>query len=148
MVITPISPPACPLFEGLESKQSVLLTHGDTIQEVPEDLQVVGTSGGLVAALQHKTKPIFGVQFHPEVDLTLQGRDMLRNFLFKVSGQGNHLLLWLLRSSEFKLAACVCIIFVDACTCVGVIVRVRAGEWMHWELHYAEQGTVVHSVHT
>ena len=64
----------------------VLLTHGDTIQEVPQEMKVVGTSGDLVAALQHKTKPIFGLQFHPEVDLTVKGGDMLRNFLYKVSG--------------------------------------------------------------
>lgn len=86
----------------------MLLTHGDTIQEVPQELEVVGTSGDLVAALQHKTLPIFGLQFHPEVDLTLQGRDMLRNFLYKVSGRGKHLMLCLLRGLEFKLFVHVC----------------------------------------
>lgn len=63
----------------------MLLTHGDSIETVPEgELKVVGKSGGLVAAVQHKDKPIFGVQFHPEVDLTVNGKEMLKNFLFKV----------------------------------------------------------------
>ena len=42
-------------------------------------------SGNLVAAIQHKTLPIYGVQFHPEVDLTVNGRDILKNFVYTVS---------------------------------------------------------------
>ena len=76
----------CPLFHGLKAEQQVLLTHGDSIETVPEkELKVVAKSGSLVAAVQHKEKPIFGVQFHPEVDLTVNGKEMLKNFLFKVS---------------------------------------------------------------
>lgn len=75
--------PGCLLFDGLASEQAVLLTHGDSIEVVPEELEVTGKSGGLVAAVQHKDRPIFGVQFHPEVDLTTNGTAMLKNFLYQ-----------------------------------------------------------------
>jgi len=73
-----------PLFEGLDKKQKVLLTHGDCVQDLPECLNVLGRSPNHITALKHKKKPFFGVQFHPEVDLTLNGKKMLENFLFKI----------------------------------------------------------------
>ena len=75
---------SCPLFDGLAKTQSVLLTHGDSVQELPECLVVIGRSPHHITALRHKSKPFFGVQFHPEVDLTLNGKKMLENFLLKV----------------------------------------------------------------
>lgn len=80
--------PSCPLFAGLEEKQEVLLTHGDSVGEAPPTCRVVGRSGDLVAAVEHKERKIFGVQFHPEVDLTSNGTAIFRNFLFQVSLPG------------------------------------------------------------
>ena len=62
----------------------MLLTHRDSVETVGEELEVVGKSGDIVAAVQHKSKHIYGVQFHPEVDLSVQGRNMLKNFLYSV----------------------------------------------------------------
>ena len=74
----------CDIFAGLDVDQQVLLTHGDTVEKVADDLKVVAWSGSLVSALAHTELPIYGVQFHPEVDLTVNGTAMLKNFLYKV----------------------------------------------------------------
>ena len=48
----------------------------------PEDLKVTAkTENGLIMALEHKTYPTFGVQFHPESIVTEYGMDMVKNFL-------------------------------------------------------------------
>jgi len=73
------------LFDGISSPSRVLLTHGDSVIEIAPDLEVVALSPeGIPSALQHKTKPLYGVQFHPEVDLSVDGKALLSNFLFKV----------------------------------------------------------------
>ncbi|XP_065890395.1 GMP synthase [glutamine-hydrolyzing]-like [Dysidea avara] len=76
-----------PLFHGLAKEELVLLTHGDSVEcdEVAEDFEVIAKSGSLVAAISHCSKPLYGVQFHPEVDLTKNGLTMLRNFLYNIS---------------------------------------------------------------
>jgi GMP synthase (glutamine-hydrolysing) len=78
--------PEIKLFDGLAAKQSVLLTHGDSLDEVAPGFTVTGTSGDIVAAIADEHRRIYGVQFHPEVDLTEHGEQMISNFLFKVAG--------------------------------------------------------------
>jgi len=77
--------PSCEIFDGLGESQDVLLTHGDSVEKLASCCQVTAQSGGLVAAIAHKEKRVFGVQFHPEVDLTENGERMMHNFLYKVS---------------------------------------------------------------
>ncbi len=75
----------CPLFEGLVSSQAVWMSHGDRLEKIAGDFHVVAkTPSGVVAAMQHGQKPIFGLQFHPEVTHTPQGREILDNFLFRI----------------------------------------------------------------
>lgn len=74
------------LFKGLESEQMVLLTHGDTIDQVAPGFRVIAMSGDLVAAIEDAEKQLYGVQFHPEVDLTENGKQILAHFLFDVAG--------------------------------------------------------------
>merc|ERR1719436_2368596 len=74
----------CPLFANLESKQRVLLTHGDTVQTVASGFKTIARSGALCAGIGCEERKLYGVQFHPEVDLTDNGMAMLRNFLFGV----------------------------------------------------------------
>ncbi|TRY80118.1 hypothetical protein TCAL_14820 [Tigriopus californicus] len=76
----------CSLFKGLDKKQNVLLTHGDSLDRVAENYKTIATSGSLIAAIANEKNKIFGVQFHPEVDLTDNGRAMLKNFLYDVCG--------------------------------------------------------------
>ena len=72
------------LFDGLSSMQKVLMSHGDTVKVVPEGFKVIGKSGDAIAAVENAEKKLYGVQFHPEVDLTENGMKMLENFLRKI----------------------------------------------------------------
>ena len=73
-----------PLFRGLPSRIPVARYHSlaalaDTI---PPSLQVIGTAeDGEIMAVQHRTFPIYGLQFHPESILTPDGRQIMQNFL-------------------------------------------------------------------
>lgn len=71
------------IFRGLEAEQQVLLTHGDSLVSTGEGLRVIATSQatGIIAAIEHLNHKWFGVQFHPEVDLSLNGVEIIRNFL-------------------------------------------------------------------
>ncbi|CCD11805.1 unnamed protein product, partial [Trypanosoma congolense IL3000] len=71
-----------PIFAGLSQRETVLLTHGDSIINPGTELKVMArSSANIIAAVQHQTRPLFGVQFHPEVELTKNGVQILRNFL-------------------------------------------------------------------
>ncbi|NOX24973.1 MAG: glutamine-hydrolyzing GMP synthase [Deltaproteobacteria bacterium] len=74
------------LFAGLEpdrAKYQVWMSHGDRIEELPPDFLVSAVSEhSPQAAIRHESKPLVGVQFHPEVAHTLIGNDVIRNFLF------------------------------------------------------------------
>ena len=73
------------IFEGLNKKQQVLMSHGDTVKVLPEGFKIIGKSGDAIAAVGNEEKKMYGVQFHPEVDLTENGMKMLENFIRKVA---------------------------------------------------------------
>lgn len=76
-----------PLFEGTPSVQRVWMSHRDAVVELPEEMEALAsTEYSEVAALRHKSLPIYGVQFHPEVRHTEYGRRILENFLKRVAG--------------------------------------------------------------
>ncbi|EPY37353.1 GMP synthase (glutamine-hydrolysing) [Angomonas deanei] len=71
-----------PIFSGLSNVETVLLTHGDSVEECGEHLKIIGkSSSNIIAAVQHQSSPFFGVQFHPEVELSVNGKVVLKNFL-------------------------------------------------------------------
>jgi GMP synthase (glutamine-hydrolysing) len=76
------------IFEGFkENETSVWMSHGDHVSELPAGFSIYAKSGnGLNAAIGNSSKKNFGIQFHPEVVHTPRGKDMLKNFLFTVSG--------------------------------------------------------------
>ncbi len=74
------------LFSGLHERQNALLTHGDSVGIVADSLSVIAQSGEIIAGLENKKKKLYGVQFHPEVDLTENGKQVLSNFLFRIAG--------------------------------------------------------------
>jgi GMP synthase (glutamine-hydrolysing) len=83
----------CALFEGLAAKQHVLMSHGDSVTKLAPGFEVVAKSGAIYVVIADAQRKIYGVQFHPEVDLTAGGKAMLANFLFKVCGlSGNYVL--------------------------------------------------------
>ncbi|XP_075238570.1 GMP synthase burgundy isoform X2 [Lycorma delicatula] len=76
----------CILFKGLEKCQTVLLTHGDCIEKVAETFRVVAQSSNFIAGIANDNLRLYGLQFHPEVDLTTNGKAILKSFLFDVGG--------------------------------------------------------------
>lgn len=83
--------PGCPLFDGLEPAQHVLMSHGDSVGEPAPGFEIVGKSISthhheVVAVIQNPEKRFYGVQFHPEVELSVNGGKMLENFLYKACG--------------------------------------------------------------
>lgn len=77
---------SCPLFDGLDASQPVLMSHGDAVKRVPDGFIKVAVTGDVTAAVWNPDKKIIGVQFHPEVELTENGIPMMENFLRKISG--------------------------------------------------------------
>ncbi len=70
------------LFKNLPKKFKVMRYHSLYVDDIPEDLEVTAKSEDRVAmAVEHKSKNIFGIQFHPESIFTEYGKNMIRNFL-------------------------------------------------------------------
>ena len=75
------------LFDGLDRSIPVWMSHGDRVENVPADWEVLARSdNGIVGAARHRQLPFYGTQFHPEVDHTPDGPAILANFLFGVAG--------------------------------------------------------------
>lgn len=73
------------ILEGLSEKEQVWMSHGDTVIAPPPEFEALAhTDNCPVAAFRHKTKPIYGLQWHPEVIHTEKGMRMLQNFIFQV----------------------------------------------------------------
>lgn len=72
------------LFEGVSDNCQITRYHSLIVEEktFPDTLEITAkTSDGVIMALKHKEKPIYGVQFHPESIATGEGHKMLENFL-------------------------------------------------------------------
>ncbi len=77
----------CALWEGLDNSapSRVWMSHGDKVLVPPPGFTVTGRTPTLdVAAMADESRRIYAVQFHPEVHHSVDGEQMLRNFLFKV----------------------------------------------------------------
>jgi len=75
------------VLKGLGRKERVWMSHSDAVFSVPEEYEVLAHSENCpVAAFRHREKPVYGLQWHPEVVHTENGVLMLRNFLFEVCG--------------------------------------------------------------
>ena len=75
------------LFEGLSEKNISWMSHTDYISELPEGfVSVAHTESCPAGAIENKERKLYGIQFHPEVNHTVDGVKMLHNFLYKVCG--------------------------------------------------------------
>ena len=77
------------LFHGFlpEEPTQVWCSHADHVDQPPEGYLVLASTETLpVAAFQHAERPVFGVQFHPEVAHTARGEEIISNFLFRICG--------------------------------------------------------------
>ena len=74
--------PGARLFAGLPAEQTVWMSHGDHVAELPPGFRVAATTDSCpVAAYEAEGRDIFGLQFHPEVVHTPHGSAILKNFL-------------------------------------------------------------------
>ncbi len=76
-----------PLFDGVNARTTVWMSHGDRVANLPEGFVSIASSGPCpVAAAAHVEKRIYGLQFHPEVTHSEEGQQMLRNFVLGIAG--------------------------------------------------------------
>ncbi|MDQ1147979.1 GMP synthase (glutamine-hydrolyzing) [Bacillus sp. SORGH_AS 510] len=75
------------LFAGLPDEQVVWMSHGDLVVEAPAGFTVDGTNPSCpIAAMSDEARKLYAVQFHPEVQHSVYGNDLLKNFVFNVCG--------------------------------------------------------------
>ncbi|MGN1116059.1 MAG: glutamine-hydrolyzing GMP synthase [Candidatus Ornithomonoglobus sp.] len=75
------------LFDGVDKSTVCWMSHTDYIEKLPEGFKITAYSDSCpCAAYENTAKKLYAVQFHPEVNHTVQGQQMLRNFLYKVCG--------------------------------------------------------------
>jgi GMP synthase (glutamine-hydrolysing) len=73
------------LFKDIKQNSLCWMSHTDFIESVPEGFEITASSDSCpVCAMKNEEKKIYAVQFHPEVDHTEGGREIINNFLFKV----------------------------------------------------------------
>jgi GMP synthase (glutamine-hydrolysing) len=74
------------LFKGVPNQLKVWESHGDHVVGLPEGFDITGRTQNAVAAVEDRAKRFYGVEFHPEVNHTDSGTEILRNFVFEISG--------------------------------------------------------------
>ncbi|OJJ81486.1 GMP synthase (glutamine-hydrolyzing) [Aspergillus glaucus CBS 516.65] len=75
------------LFQGLDDKIQVWMSHGDKLAKLPDNFEVIATTDNApFAGIASTTKPYFGIQFHPEVTHTPRGTEILKNFAVDICG--------------------------------------------------------------
>ncbi|MBU6399443.1 MAG: glutamine-hydrolyzing GMP synthase [Verrucomicrobia bacterium] len=80
---------SCPLFRGLPRRLQVWNSHGDKLTKLPPGFRSVAvTDNSDFAAIEHRSKRFFGLQFHPEVVHTPRGREVISNFVHRICGCG------------------------------------------------------------
>ncbi|GAA4833705.1 glutamine-hydrolyzing GMP synthase [Algivirga pacifica] len=76
-----------PLLKGIPEDSQVWMSHGDTILELPENFTVIASTPSVkVAAYRIEGEPTFGLQYHPEVTHSTDGKMMLQDFVVGICG--------------------------------------------------------------
>ncbi len=76
-----------PLFKNISEHTQVWMSHGDTIERIPENYKVIASTADVSkAAFQIEGEQTFGIQFHPEVYHTTEGTQLLQNFVVDICG--------------------------------------------------------------
>jgi GMP synthase (glutamine-hydrolysing) len=79
--------PGNPLFKDMDDSFQCWMSHGDSAKALPEGFEITGqTDNTPIAAIANYSKKLFGLQFHPEVEHSVNGAAMIRHFLFDVCG--------------------------------------------------------------
>jgi GMP synthase (glutamine-hydrolysing) len=75
---------ASDLFTGIPSSLRVWNSHGDHVRMLPHGFRTTGRTENAISAVENAEKKIYAVEFHPEVNHTERGTELIRNFLFNV----------------------------------------------------------------
>ncbi len=81
-----VEEPECPIFVGLPRSFPVWMSHGDRVVELPPGFRRLAHSDNSAAAVMADERGLIGLQFHPEVVHTPLGKEIIRNFLYRVCG--------------------------------------------------------------
>lgn len=82
-----VAEPNDPLLKGLSTTTQVWMSHGDTIVRVPENYKIIASTESVrVAAYHIEGEQTWGIQFHPEVYHSTEGKELLQNFIVGVCG--------------------------------------------------------------
>jgi len=74
-----------PLFKKMSSNSVVWMSHGDKVSQISKNfMSIAKTENSPFAAVKHKHEQIYGIQFHPEVKHTAEGKQLLKNFCFHI----------------------------------------------------------------
>ncbi|MCB9245918.1 MAG: glutamine-hydrolyzing GMP synthase [Flavobacteriales bacterium] len=75
------------LFHDVDTHSQVWMSHGDTITRKPDAIEITASTDSVhVAAFRVSGKDVYGIQFHPEVTHSLEGRQILENFVVSICG--------------------------------------------------------------
>nr|WP_326127827.1 glutamine-hydrolyzing GMP synthase [uncultured Oscillibacter sp.] len=78
---------SCRLFKGLPAQGITWMSHGDYMEKVPEGFALTARSDACPnVAIADEARGFYGVQYHPEVNHTQHGTDMIHNFLYEICG--------------------------------------------------------------
>jgi GMP synthase (glutamine-hydrolysing) len=76
-----------PLMKDLPVRSQVWMSHGDTIKEIPSNFEIIASTDTVKVAAYHiKDSQTYGIQFHPEVTHSTDGKQLLQNFLLDICG--------------------------------------------------------------
>ncbi|CDZ74522.1 GMP synthase [Peptoniphilus sp. ING2-D1G] len=76
------------IFQGIKDNSAVWMSHVDKVEELPEGFaKIASTDNTPIAAMENKEKKLYAFQFHPEVNHTEFGTEMLGNFIFEICGE-------------------------------------------------------------
>lgn len=78
-----------PFLKGIHNGSQIWMSHADTVEMIPTDFTLLASTDSIPVAAFGSTKfgaPVYGIQFHPEVTHSLQGKELLGNFLFDIAG--------------------------------------------------------------
>lgn len=85
------------LFRGVNKKTAVWMSHGDEVVKVPSGFKINSrTENGVISGFENKDRKIYAIQFHPEVEHTVEGLKIIENFAFSICGVKN-----LFKSEDF-----------------------------------------------
>ncbi len=75
------------LLKGISSGSQVWMSHGDSVLELPPHFKLLATTDSIpVAAFKHNSLELYGIQFHPEVTHSIDGKTLLQNFVVDICG--------------------------------------------------------------